>query len=162
MGGLFGVMAGSGYRLLAHVYSLQNSYPIYSERSKNAPFPEEPPLPPEGKAFVTIGWATGIAAGLLAAHLWCRLMFQIGRRNGYSQLALHGAWTGLVAGIMATLILHSVLWIASIKVAPGPLIIGLICALISGPIAGVVCGAAFKWTIRPISTAGRESETIAA
>jgi hypothetical protein len=162
VGGYFGSVAGTGYGTIVYFELSAAAYPDPTARYNEEFLPGSIAKPADLQAFDRIGLATGIAAGLLAAHLWCRLMFWIARRSGYSRLVLHGSWVGLVAGIMATLVLHSVLWIPSMDVHTYPLQIGVVCALISGPIAGAVCGSAFKWITGPISTAGRESETIAA
>jgi hypothetical protein len=87
-----------------------------------------------------LGMATGAGAGLLAGILWCRWFFRAFRPCRPARALGVGILAGVVMGCLATAILHTVLMVASRSVNPGLLLVALICALVSGALAGGFCG----------------------
>ena len=111
------------------------------------------------RACERFGLAIGVIVGLMAAMLWCRLMFWIARRNRNTHLIAHGTWVGLVVGVLATLMLHAVFWIALASVSTYALTVGLFDAFLSGPPTGALCGLLCWLVLRPTPPAeqGRQA-----
>lgn len=86
------------------------------------------------------GWG-GLGAGLLAGVVWCQMMFRRVRRGQTKQLISSGSWLGVVVGILATVLLHAGLMVASARPDFFNLIVGLIFGIPAGAILGVICGA---------------------
>jgi len=108
------------------------------------------------KACEWFGLATGVVVGLMAAMLWCREMFKIAKRS--QRLIAHGTWVGLVVGVIATLILHAVFWIAMLSVSTYALTEGLFDAFISGSLTGALCGLLFWIVLRRTASAEQDRQ----
>jgi len=143
-GGLFGQMAGMGYATVMALDTYQHALPDPSVYERDGPPSFEDWNWRPYRVFDHIGSLTGIAAGLLSAHLWCRSIFWLTKRKPRTRMVLHGTWIGIVCGLVATLVLHAVLGFAHVHLLIDPLVIGLLCALVSGAIAGAICGAVFS------------------
>lgn len=94
----------------------------------------------EGPNWASLGMPTGAGAGLLAGLLWCSWILRVFRLRTPARLTGAGLLAGAVTGCLATAILHTVLIIASGIINPEILLIALICALVSGTLAGGLCG----------------------
>jgi hypothetical protein len=145
VGGYFGRLAGYGYyELTPHLVGTINerSVPLVvwtTLRTGSSGIEIR-------KACERFGLATGIVVGLMAAMLWCREMFRFAKRS--QRLIAHGTWVGLAVGVLATLVLHAVFWIALADVSTYLLTLGLVDAFISGPLTGAFCGLLFWIVLR--------------
>lgn len=96
-----------------------------------------------------IGIQVATVGGLLAGILWCRRMSRRLRNGETNRLARNGAWAGVKVGVLATLLLHIALMLASRRVALIEPAIGLVCGIIAGMILGAVFGAICQAMVQP-------------
>ncbi len=106
----------------------------------------------------TLGPALGAATGLIAAAIWCWVMFRAVWRGEREQLVRHGARVGLYVGLLATILLHTGLSASDVAQrgahsgvatdATIGLAIGLLCAAVSGVLLGAICGALCRFAAR--------------
>ena len=109
----------------------------------------------------TVGIWSGAGAGLIAAAIWCRSMFRAVARGARERLMGRGARLGLLVGVLATVLLHAGLIVASlacklVDVAdiPFALAIGLLFGLVAGLILGAVCGSMCQGLAKPLAEPG--------
>jgi hypothetical protein len=120
---LFGAMAGA-------MYGVQVSY---SRVEFNRP-------------LELIGQWWGACTGLLAGMVWCRFVLHPSRRD---RLVSAGAWTGLMVGVLSTVLLHAVLMAVSERVDAFPLVVGLVFGVVAGLLVGAICGAICRAVLNP-------------
>ncbi len=105
-------------------------------------------------ALTVSGAVLGLAGGLLAGLLWANRMNaaarkQAARPSGPSRiLFLAGTFWGVVCGIVATLILHGGLMVASAQFRWDAAVAGLIFAIPTGAVLGLVFGVVWWFMTR--------------
>ena len=160
VGGYFGLLAGDGYYQLEHHHARDIQKRLAAKLPGYAIMwpPVWPRVNPTEirKAYERLGLRTGVVVGLIAAMLWCRQMFRFAKRS--RRLIAHGTWVGLVVGVLATLILHVVLMVATGSVFAQALIEGLIDAIISGSLTGALCGLLFWIVMRRTTPAEQDRQ----
>ena len=87
-----------------------------------------------------LGLCWGIVAGLLAAAFWCWVIYRRVQCDLLTGLAWQGAGSGISAGLISTLLLHTVLLVFGTDRDPGGLFVGLPIGVVAGLILGFVSG----------------------
>ena len=142
VGVFFGFLAGGGY-----VLSLRD------EVSSRYP----------GQMLLATGSLVGTTGGLIAALAWCRAMYRriLSGTSGGKYVGTGGK-RGVIVGVAATVVLHTVLIIAAIHFAVpltvmralSLIAIGLGCALVAGGGFGLLFGAICGWIARRATSHG--------
>ena len=134
-GGFFGFLAGDIYAANARMDARRHDPQAAQSENGYAHIRHK------SNMMHRIGLATGVVGGLLAGVIWCRRIAARLGQDGTLGLIIYGAKWGVIAGCIATVLLHLALWIASCSLAPFLLVSGLICAVVVGLVAGAFCGA---------------------
>ena len=101
--------------------------------------------------FENVGSIAGGAGGLVAGILWCSIVVRLAIRRPGANVTLHGCWTGVVVGLLATIVLHVPLAYAAEYAVGSPqmiiIAIGVACGIVAGAIVGAICGAVCRWVV---------------
>lgn len=142
----FGAFAGGVYELTAAMmtHSFMSSPNSYDPDAFAR-------LLGEYRVFGRIGMIAGGAGGLAVGVLWCSMVIRPATRRRDADVVFRGCRMGVVAGLLATAILHVPLTYA-VRYVPGNphvtvIAIGVVCGILAGAILGAMCGVVCKWVV---------------
>jgi hypothetical protein len=87
-----------------------------------------------------IGLWWGVVTGLIAALVWCRMMFAGLQRNPSLRRWRRGAWIGMWVGVLSTVLLHALLIGLHPQHPVDPVLVGLPFGVVVGAGVGALCG----------------------
>jgi hypothetical protein len=88
-----------------------------------------------------VGAVWGAVTGVIAAAIWCWVMFRQVARGRTERLTACGTWTGLLVGVLSTILLHVGLMIAAGTTEIQGMLLGLVFGIPAGAILGAISGA---------------------
>jgi len=104
------------------------------------------------------GLVLGCVGGFFAGALWyLRMLSMIRTGPSYWSVVGRGALNGLLAGILATVILHAGLMVVTTRWALEALLGGLLFGAPAGAIVGAFCGA-IVWIVRQLRRGGEAGQ----
>jgi hypothetical protein len=98
-----------------------------------------------------VGVVWGALTGVIAAAMWCWVMFHRVACGRTERLTAWGAWSGLLAGVFSTVLLHVGLMVTAGTTEILGMLLGLVFGVPVGAILGAISGAICQNIARPRS-----------
>lgn len=103
------------------------------------------------ESLLQVGVVWGALTGVIAAAMWCWVMFHRVARGRMERLTAWGAWSGVLAGVFSTVLLHVGLMVTAGTTEVSGMLLGLVFGVPVGAILGAISGAICQNIARPRS-----------
>ena len=155
VGGYFGAGAGGGYATVhtLRVYDQARKDPRWKHEDSPAIFESPHDTLPYGLGhechrdnWQPYGMALGSIGGAAVGGGWSLLMLRL-RKSGGARILVEGTGWGILAGLVATALVHAGLIASGVDPDDSVLLAGVVLGVLAGGVTGFVCGFAAWFVI---------------